>query len=105
MVEPCGKLKLVEIVRAIKMNNNVFSIVLMTLLISLVVFLIARELICWYWKINHIVSLLESIDSKLNLDDRIEQIQIALDKIEGNSILKTSVPATKNTQRDVDAAQ
>jgi len=60
------------------------------LLVLLLIFLIARELICWYWKLNKIVSLLESIDGKLNLDDKIEQIQIALDKIEGNSIGKSS---------------
>jgi hypothetical protein len=28
-------------------------------------FLLLRELMCWYYKINRIVSLLESIDSKL----------------------------------------
>ena len=35
------------------------------LAIVLLIFLICRELVCWYWKINRIVSLLESIDQKL----------------------------------------
>ncbi|MFH1328911.1 MAG: hypothetical protein ABIH76_08770 [Candidatus Bathyarchaeota archaeon] len=59
-------------------------------IVCLFVFLIARELVCWYWKLNKIVSLLESIDEKLDLDDRIEQIQIALDKIESNSVAKAN---------------
>ncbi len=29
------------------------------------VFLAAREFLCWYWKINKVVALLESIDGKL----------------------------------------
>ena len=32
---------------------------LITLLILLVIFLICRELVCWYWKINRAVELLE----------------------------------------------
>jgi hypothetical protein len=35
------------------------------ILIVLIVFLICRELVCWYWKLNKIVTLLESIESKL----------------------------------------
>jgi hypothetical protein len=31
----------------------------------LVIFLIGRQIVCWYWKINRIIELLESIDSKL----------------------------------------
>lgn len=37
------------------------------LIIAVVVFLICRELICWYWKLNDIVSLLRDI--KKSLDD------------------------------------
>jgi hypothetical protein len=33
---------------------------------TLVVFLVGREVMCWYWKVNRIIQLLESIDSKLN---------------------------------------
>ena len=32
---------------------------------ALVIFLVGREVVCWYWKLNRIVLLLESIDSKL----------------------------------------
>lgn len=31
-----------------------------------VVFILVREFMCWYWKLNRIVELLESIDKKLN---------------------------------------
>ena len=39
---------------------------LVVLLIVFVVFFILRELMCWYWKINEIVGLLESINSKIS---------------------------------------
>jgi len=41
------------------------GVVLIVLLVVLVVFLICREIVCWYWKINKQISLLESIDSHL----------------------------------------
>lgn len=34
---------------------------LITIVVVLVVFFIARELICWYWKINQTVALLTEI--------------------------------------------
>ena len=37
-----------------------------TMLILLVVFLICREIICWYWKMNDVVSLLKDIKKLLN---------------------------------------
>jgi len=39
------------------MDNNVLWI----LVISVVVFLICREITCWYWKINKVILLLETI--------------------------------------------
>jgi len=39
--------------------------VFFSLLIAVVIFLICREIFCWYWKINGVVSLLERIDSRL----------------------------------------
>lgn len=32
---------------------------------SLLVFILLRELVCWYFKINRVVTLLESIDKSL----------------------------------------
>ena len=40
--------------------------VLITVFGGIIIFLLCRELMCWYWKINRIVLLLESIDAKLN---------------------------------------
>ena len=37
----------------------------------LVIFLIGREVMCWYWKINRIIMLLESIDAKLTPRDAV----------------------------------
>jgi len=46
------------------MQDPIF-VILITLFISFVIFLIMRELWCWYWKINTVVSLLEKIHSGL----------------------------------------
>lgn len=37
-----------------------------TLLIVILIFLICRELVCWYWKLNEVVSLLRDIKESLN---------------------------------------
>jgi hypothetical protein len=39
--------------------------VLVGLVTVIVLFLILREFWCWYWKLNRMVELLESIDSSL----------------------------------------
>jgi len=41
------------------MNDDIIASVLITLLIIIVIFLILREIVCWYWKINRIVDLQE----------------------------------------------
>lgn len=38
-----------------------FSGIFLIIVISVVVFLIAREVVCWYWKINENVALLREI--------------------------------------------
>jgi len=40
--------------------------VILPLVIGFLIFLILRELMCWYWKINSIVRLLEDIIKKMN---------------------------------------
>jgi len=40
--------------------------VIFPLVIVFLIFLILRELMCWYWKINNIVRLLEDIIKKMN---------------------------------------
>jgi len=36
---------------------------------TILIFLVARELVCWYWKINKAMGLLESIDARLKSID------------------------------------
>lgn len=38
--------------------------------IAIVLFLICREIVCWYWKVNRIVSLLEDIKGALGRSGR-----------------------------------
>jgi hypothetical protein len=42
-------------------NIGLIGTFLITLLILSVIFLFCRELVCWYWKVNHIVALLTEI--------------------------------------------
>lgn len=46
------------------MDGNVFS-ALVVLGVLFLFFLIGRELVCWYWKINRTVELLEKIYEQL----------------------------------------
>jgi hypothetical protein len=46
-------------------NTNVLSLVATTLIISIAIMLICREIVCWYWKINKTVLLQEKILAEL----------------------------------------
>lgn len=41
--------------------ESMIELILITLLIIIVVFLILREVVCWYWKINETLSVLKEI--------------------------------------------
>jgi hypothetical protein len=41
--------------------------------VSFIIFLVCRELWCWYWKINRIVELLETIAANGQRDIKINQ--------------------------------
>lgn len=42
------------------MNTATMAFVILT------VFLVSREIVCWYWKLNEILTVLKSIDNKLD---------------------------------------
>ncbi len=52
--------------------------VLIGLAVIFVVFLICRELVCWYWKVNRQVELLEKIHEQLktNKSENVPPIKI-----------------------------
>lgn len=43
------------------MKPEAVTLILVAVAITIVVFLVCRELICWYWKINKTTLLLEDI--------------------------------------------
>jgi len=45
--------------------QELFVMFFISLVIPVVLLLIFREVVCWYWKINHIVRTLDSINSHL----------------------------------------
>lgn len=47
-------------------DSAVYFILFITLGVLVVVFLISRELILWYWRVNEGLKVLKSIDSKLS---------------------------------------
>jgi hypothetical protein len=47
------------------LGDNFISIIIVSVLITIIVFLIVREIVMWYWKINKIVALLEEQNSLL----------------------------------------
>ena len=48
---------------------NEALVALVVILVTLGLFLLGRELVCWYWKLNRIVELLESIERRLGSID------------------------------------
>ena len=44
---------------------------LVLLVITLTLFLICREIVCWYWKINEALITLKAIDEKLSVQINI----------------------------------
>lgn len=47
------------------LGTSVFAL-LIALTIVAVIFLVCRELMCWYWKINRTIELLEKIEANTN---------------------------------------
>ena len=45
--------------------DETVGLILIGILVWIVIWFIAREVMCWYWKVNKIISLLESIDQRL----------------------------------------
>lgn len=48
------------------MTDNPVGIIIITLVILFAIFMVMRELMCWYWKINEMISLLKDINEKLS---------------------------------------
>jgi hypothetical protein len=46
-------------------GSEAIFIVVIGMVVMLFIFLIIRELVCWYWKINRMVELMASIDESL----------------------------------------
>lgn len=68
---------------------------LITLIICFVIFLIMRELMCWYWKINEGILLLKSIDRKLSSKSNSENLTIS--ETETSNI---NTPVTENVNQN-----
>lgn len=63
-------------------TETVFIGVALVGLLLLVFFLVLREVVCWYWKINRMVQLLESIAGSVARSQKIEPLGASSQKIE-----------------------
>jgi len=57
---------------------------LVGLLVLLVVFLIGRSLVLWYWRVNDIITRLDAIAVALN---KVQQVEVVVRSQEGGQIL------------------
>ncbi|PLX25229.1 hypothetical protein C0580_02990 [Candidatus Parcubacteria bacterium] len=59
----------------ISINQDQYFAVLFSIIIGIIVFLLMREIMCWYFKINHIKRLLEEAN-----DQRETILKLMLEK-------------------------
>jgi hypothetical protein len=76
---------------------NHFYIYIIIVLAVIGLFFLIREIICWYYKINDIVQLLQSIDSKL---DNLQYVKTDnSEKADSNTVQKESIMQPAETQQ------
>lgn len=46
-------------------NGGALASLILGLVIAIVIFLICRAIVLWYWRVNEAIALLKSIDEKL----------------------------------------
>ena len=51
----------------VSLAGGKLMLLLVSLVITLVLLLICREIVCWYWKINEALTTLKAIDEKLGV--------------------------------------
>jgi hypothetical protein len=56
--------------------EEMFGFTIGTILIAIVIFLLCREIVCWYWKINKRITLLENINENLTLLVKQKSIEV-----------------------------
>jgi len=85
------------------MDDQVLENLIGILVVCFIIFMICRELVCWYWKLNRIVSLLESINKKLGgepaVSDKIDSVlakakQSIKTALDGPAAAQDSSPVT-----------
>ena len=56
--------------------TNIIGIFIVVFAILFGIFMLLREVMCWYWKINQVVALLTSIDNKLSNNSNISSVAV-----------------------------
>jgi hypothetical protein len=60
-------------------SGNIWGTFFVIIIVTIIVFLICRELVCWYWKINKLVTLIEEQNKLLTLLVKGEKIDIPIE--------------------------
>ena len=55
----------------VSLAGGKLMLLLVSLVITLMLLLICREIVCWYWKINEALTTLKAIDEKLGVQINI----------------------------------
>jgi hypothetical protein len=85
--------------------GDTLTSMLVSLLILLVVFLIFREVVCWYWKMNETVSLLKEIRDllKTNSLETNEEPEYTKDIVDNTDGTFTVMGRTFKERKDAEA--
>jgi hypothetical protein len=77
-------------------SNDIWSIIIVVIIVVFIVFLICRKLVCWYWKINKLVALMEEQNLLLkNIESRLSSSSLV-----GNKIQKKCQRCKKEVDED-----
>jgi len=68
--------------------NDIIPVILLVLVIIFVLFLIGRELVCWYWKINESLAVLKEIRDLLAAQQKTPHRPITATEREANASAK-----------------
>ena len=71
---------------------------IITIVVLIIIFLIVREILCWYWKINKIVRILEDISSKLSPSFSYANQEMEEDTLESEAFITPDIASNINSQ-------
>ena len=88
-------------------SGNVWGMIFGVLIGIIIVFLICRELVCWYWKINKIIVLMEEQNKLLTILTKGEKVDQPIENTSEKESIKSYVAVTPTKifyERDINSS-